>query len=105
MKLLDVTSAQPAFAVHEGKESLKNLGVVLDYPRNQLRISIRGIMRNVRRINTPLDQSLRNPAIQRIDSLDDARFDSPLSRKFSVEVLDALVVPNAFLFSGPNFTE
>src|ERR1017187_1341108 len=61
VKFLDVAGAESTFAFHEGKEALQDLSVVLYDPRNQLRISIRGVMRNVRRVNSALDQRPRNP--------------------------------------------
>ena len=105
MKLFNVTCAKPALAFHERKEPFKNLRMALNDSRNQLWISICCIVRNVRRINSAFDQSLGNPAVERVNALDDSGFDSPFPRKFSIEILDALIVYDAFLFPNPNLAK
>ena len=59
-------------------------------------------MRNIGRVNSPLNQGLRDSAIQGVDAFDYACFNRPLPCKLRVEALNSLAIFDISPLGEPN---
>ena len=85
MQLFHISGGQLSFSLDECEHPFQSIGVVLNDSGHVLGILIRRLVLNQRSINALLNQEPGDPAIQRIDPLDDSGFNGPFSLNLSEE--------------------
>ena len=101
MHLLDVARGQRPLTLHESENALYGGVVILDHGGNRLRMLAISV-RDERRIYAPLDQQLRNSAVERVQALDQTSLDGPLAVQSLVESYERILRLQPFTLFLPH---
>ena len=82
--LLDIARGQIPLSSHESENTLYRGLMILDHGSNRFRLLIVHVW-DERRIDSPLDQQLRNATVERIQALDKTGLNGPLAVQSFVE--------------------
>ena len=101
MHLLDVARGQRPLTLYESENALYGGVVILDHGGNRLRMLAISV-RDERRIYAPLDQQLRNSAVERVQALDPTSLDGPLAVQSLVESYERILRLQPFTLFLPH---